>query len=203
MSPTPASDPAPRQHGRVVLYCLAVLLLMTAAGYAAVPLYKMFCQATGFNGAVSRVAKGPVGTPLAQKVTVSFDTNVHGLPWTFRADQTSQSLQVGASGLAFFTVTNNSDKPLTGRASYNIVPEQAGTYFHKLQCFCFNDQTIAAHTTMRFPVVYFVDKQFASDPDTKNFTDVTLAYTFFPAVDGAAKSAKTDPGLGGTARAGL
>jgi cytochrome c oxidase assembly protein subunit 11 len=182
---------------------VALLLVMIAAGYAAVPLYRLFCQRTGFNGTVSRVVRAPVGVPLAQKLTVSFDTNVRGLPWVFKPEQASQSLQIGATGLAFFTVTNTSDHPITGHATYNVVPEQAGAYFHKLQCFCFSDQTIAAHTTMRFPVVYFVDGQFASDPDTKSFSDVTLSYTFFPAVGGAAKSAKSDPALGGTPRAGL
>ena len=203
MSPTPASDAAERKNTPVVLYCVAVLALMTAAGFAAVPLYRMFCQVTGFAGTVSRVNKAPIAAPLSQKVTVTFDTNVRGLPWVFKPEQNSQTLKVGATGLAFFSVTNTSNQPLTGRASYNVVPDQAGAYFHKLQCFCFNNQTIPAHTTMRFPVVYFVDTQFASDPDTKSFTDVTLSYTFFPAVNDAAKSAKTDPGLGGTARAGL
>jgi cytochrome c oxidase assembly protein subunit 11 len=203
MSSTPTSSVTERKNGRVALYCVALLLVMIAAGYAAVPLYRIFCQQTGFNGTVSRVVRAPVGAPLAQKINVSFDTNVRGLPWVFKAEQASQSLQIGATGLAFFTVTNTSDHPVTGHAAYNVVPEQAGTYFHKLQCFCFTDQTIPAHATMRFPVVYFVDSQFASDPDTKGFTDVTLSYTFFPAVNGAAKSAKTDPALGGTPRAGL
>jgi cytochrome c oxidase assembly protein subunit 11 len=207
MSSTPTSSVTERKNSRVALYCVAVLLAMIAAGYAAVPLYRMFCQQTGFNGTVSRATRAPVGAVLAQKLNVSFDTNVRGLPWVFKAEQGSQSLQIGSTGLAFFTVTNTSDHPITGHAVYNVVPEQAGTYFHKLQCFCFTDQTIAAHTTMRFPVVYFVDTQFASDPDTKGFTDVTLSYTFYPAVNGAAKSAKTDPApdraLGGKAQAGL
>jgi len=211
MSSTPISSPptgpsGPR-NGRVALYCIALLVAMIAAGYAAVPLYRAFCQQTGFDGTVSRATKGPVGAPLAQKLTVSFDTNVRGLPWAFKPEQASQSLQIGATGLAFFTVTNTSDHPETGHATYNVVPLQAGTYFHKLQCFCFTDQTIPAHTTMRFPVIYFVDDQFASDPDTKGFTDVTLSYTFYPAVNGAPKSAKTDPApdraLGGKAQAGL
>jgi len=211
MSSTPTSSATERKNGprngQVALYCVALLLVMIAAGYAAVPLYRIFCQQTGFNGTVSRVTRAPIGAPLAQKINVSFDTNVRGLPWVFKAEQPSQSLQIGATGLAFFTVTNTSDHPITGHAAYNVVPEQAGTYFHKLQCFCFTDQTIAAHTTKRFPVIYFVDNQFASDPDTKGFTDVTLSYTFFPAVNGASKSAKTDPAadpaLGGTPRAGL
>ena len=92
-----------------------------------------------------------------------------------------QTLRVGETGLAFFTVTNRSDQALTGRASYNVSPDQAGAYMRKLQCFCFNDQTIPAHTTVKFPVLYFIDPGFASDPDTKGFTDIVLSYTFFPA----------------------
>jgi len=187
----PTSSPeAHRRNGRIALYCIAVLVLMTAAGFAAVPMYRIFCQRTGFGGTVSRAASGPVGAALAQKLTVTFDTNVRGLPWSFTPDQGAQSLNIGSTGLAFFTVTNRSDRPETGHAVYNVTPEQAGAYFHKLQCFCFTDQTIAPHTTMRFPVVYFVDRQFASDPDTKGYSDVTLSYTFFPAVQSATNAAK-------------
>ncbi len=202
-APTPLSSGAKRANGRVVLYCLAVLVLMTAMGFAAVPLYRIFCQRTGFGGTVSRATTGPAGAVLAQKLTVTFDTNVRGLPWVFKPEQGSQTIHIGESGLAFFTVANTSDRAITGHATYNVVPEQAGAYFHKLQCFCFTDQTIAPHTSMRFPVVYFVDPQFASDPDTKGFSDVTLSYTFFPAVKTQANAAKADPGLGGRPQAAL
>ena len=133
----------------------------------------------------------------------TFDTNVRNLPWTFTPDQTDQTIRIGATGLAFFSVTNRSDQPLTGRAAYNVSPDQAGAYFRKLQCFCFNDQTIPAHTTMRFPVVYFVDPAFASDPDTKVFQNVTLSYTFFPAPAAKKQAANAAQALGGPARAGL
>ena len=172
---------------------------MVAAAYAAVPLYRIFCQTTGFGGAIPRASRAP-GQVIARKLTVGFDTNVRGLPWTFRAVQTSQTLNIGETGLAFFTVTNNADTPLTGRAAYNVTPDQAGAYFRKLQCFCFNDQTIPAHTTMKFPVVYFVDPKFASDADTKDFSNVTLSYTFFPVTPSATKTAQ---GLGGSAGGGL
>ena len=200
MSPTGPSEAYRRGIRRTAAVCVVVLVCMVGAAFAAVPLYRIFCQRTGFNGTVSRAVRAPVGAPLAQKINVSFDTNVRGLPWVFKAEQASQSLQIGATGLAFFTVTNTSDHPVTGHAAYNVVPEQAGTYFHKLQCFCFTDQTIPAHTTLRFPVVYFIDGQFASDPDTKDFTDVTLSYTFFPAPKPAAKTAQA---LGGAGVAGL
>lgn len=192
-----------RGNSRIALICVAVFVTMVGAAFAAVPLYKAFCQATGFSGAVPRAAGAPT-TVLAQKVTVNFDTNVRDLPWSFAPEETHQSLRIGDTGLAFFKVTNNSDKPLTGRAAYNVVPLQAGSYFRKLQCFCFSDQTIPAHTTLRFPVVYFVDPGFAKDNDTKGFTDVTLSYTFYPAQAPAAPApAKTAQGLGGPPGAGL
>src|ERR1700744_1729828 len=153
--PSPESKPRGRPNNtRVVVICVAVFATMTGAAFAAVPLYRAFCQATGFAGTVPRAKVAPT-TILAQKVTVSFDTNVRNLPWTFVPDQTDQTIRIGATGLAFFSVTNRSDHALTGRAAYNVSPDQAGAYFRKLQCFCFNDQTIPAHTTMRFPVVYF------------------------------------------------
>jgi cytochrome c oxidase assembly protein subunit 11 len=199
MSSTRASDPGRRRNAQVALACVVVLVAMTGAAFAAVPLYRMFCQSTGFGGAVPRASKAP-GVVLDRKLTVGFDTNVRGLPWTFNPVQTSQTLNIGETGLAFFTVTNNADNPLTGRAAYNVSPDQAGAYFRKLQCFCFNDQTIAAHTTMRFPVIYFVDPKFATDVDTKDFTNVTLSYTFFPVASPATKTAR---GLGGAGGAGL
>jgi cytochrome c oxidase assembly protein subunit 11 len=204
MSAASASDPHPASpnNSRIALICVAVVALMVGAAFAAVPLYRAFCQTTGFAGAVPRAKTAP-GVVLAQKVTVGFDTNVRGLPWTFKAEQGGQTIRIGETGLAFFDVTNNADQPLTGRAAYNVSPDQAGAYFRKLQCFCFNDQTIAAHTTMRFPVVYFVDPQFASDPDTKIYSNLTLSYTFFPAPAAGKSASKAVQGLGGTPGAGL
>ncbi len=185
----PARDPR-RGNARIALICVVVFAAMVGAAFASVPLYRAFCQATGFAGTVSR-AKGAPSVILARKVTVTFDTNTRDLPWTFAAEQRSQAIRIGDTGLAFFTVTNNADHPITGHAVYNVSPDQAGAYFHKLQCFCFNDQTIPAHTTMRFPVVYFVDPEFARDVDTRAFTDLTLSYTFYPAVAPAKPAAKS------------
>jgi cytochrome c oxidase assembly protein subunit 11 len=168
---------------------------MIGAAYASVPLYRAFCQATGFDGTITRAAAAP-SQVLAKQITVRFDTNTRDLPFDFSAEQTSQPVKLGETKLAFFKVTNHADHPVTARATFNVVPEQAGAYFRKLQCFCFNDQTIPAHTTMKFPVVYFVDPKFASDPDTKDFSTVTLSYTFFPV---APPATKTPQGLGGAA----
>ena len=182
-------SPSDRPRRRALILpaaCAAAVLGMVGLAYASVPLYRKFCQVTGFNGTVRRAESGPKAAPLDQTLTVRFDTNVRGLPWRFTPDQPSQTIHVGASSIAYFTVTNPSDKPLIGRAAYNIAPEAAGPYFIKTQCFCFNDQTIAPHTTVDWPVVYFVEPAFAKDPDTRTFQEIVLSYTFFPAPGGKA-----------------
>jgi len=193
MSLTVPSDPVPakalksvkdlaaRRNARVGLLCAAAFFGMVGAAYASVPLYKLFCQMTGFDGTVRKAELAPTKI-LDRKVTIRFDSNIRELPWTFSTEQVSQQVRIGDTGLAFFKVTNNSDKAMTGRAIYNVVPEQAGPYFQKLECFCFSNQTIAAGQTVEFPVVYFVDPQYADDPETKGKGEITLSYTFFPAV---------------------
>ena len=153
---------------------------MVGAAYASVPLYRAFCQATGFNGTPRRGVSGPHGAALARELTVRFDTNVRALPWTFTADQTTQRVHIGAPAQAFFRVTNNGATALTGRAVYSLAPESAAEHVIKPQCFCFDDQTIPAGKTVEFPVIYYVDPKFASDPSTSVFQEVTLSYTFFP-----------------------
>jgi cytochrome c oxidase assembly protein subunit 11 len=157
-----------------------VFCAMVGAAFAAVPLYRAFCQATGFNGTVRRASAAPTEV-TSRTVIVAFDTNVRGLAWTFQPNVPDLVTQVGAAKLAFFKVTNNSDQPLTGRAVYNVTPESAGAYFSKLECFCFKNQTLAPHQTAEFPVVYFVDPRFGTDDDTKGIKEITLSYTFFPA----------------------
>lgn len=198
-----------RRNRIVGIICGLVFVGMVGAAYASVPLYKAFCQLTGYDGTIRQAKTAPTEV-LGKTLTIRFDANVHDLPWDFSAEQTSQQVKIGETGLAYFKVTNTSDKPLTGHAVYNVVPEQAGSYFQKLECFCFSDQTIAAGKTVEFPVVYFVDPQYATDVNTKGKGEVTLSYTFYPAVgpsSGAkradASQPKTPSALGGTPRAGL
>jgi cytochrome c oxidase assembly protein subunit 11 len=183
-----------------------VVFAMTGAAFAAVPLYRTFCQLTGFDGTVRKAESAPTQV-LEQTLVIRFDANVRGVPWEFAPDQTSQTLRIGKTGLAFFHVKNTSDKPFTAHAAYNVVPESAARYFQKLQCFCFTDQTLQPGQSADFPVVYFVDPKYASDPDTKNEPDVTLSYTFFPVAASASadKTAANDRSkpLGVGARAGL
>ena len=198
MAPTDP-DPSLRRHRRMQItvgaVCAAVAVGMVGASYAAVPLYRAFCQLTGWGGTVKRSDEGPTGAALDRVLTIRFDTNVRDLPWSFRAEQVTQQVHIGAPGLAYFVVRNNSDEPITGRATYNVEPDVAGGYFVKTQCFCFDDQTIPGKTEMRFPIIYFVQPEFADDRNTKLFEEVVLSYTFF-------RSLKPEPAKTATAPAG-
>jgi len=183
---------------------------MTGAGFAAVPLYKAFCQATGFAGTARRATAASTKV-LDRELEINFDTNVaNGMPWTFKAEQRKQRVKIGATSIAFFKVTNGSDRAITGRAAYDVSPDQSGAYVRKLQCFCFSEQTLAPHQTMEFPVVYFIDPGYATDPETKGWGDLTLSYTFVevapkPAAPAPEKIAapKRGQGLGSTPARGL
>lgn len=201
--------PVDRRHLWLGVGCAVFALAMVGAAFAAVPLYRAFCQATGFGGTVSRAKAAPTHA-LDQSLTVSFDTNVRGVPFEFTPEKPDVTVKIGATGMAYFKVTNTSDHPVTARAVYNVVPEQAGAYVRKLQCFCFNAQTLQPHQTVDFPMVFYVDPGFASDRDTRLYTDLTLSYTFYPAkadadAQPAEKTAAAAPvqALGGAAKAGL
>jgi cytochrome c oxidase assembly protein subunit 11 len=166
----------------LALICVVIFAAMVGLAFAAVPFYQAFCQATGFNGTPRRVAT--VGKKvLARTLVVHFDTNVRGLPWTFTPVVPEQTIHIGATDLAYFKVKNNGTTPLTGHAAYNVSPESAATYFLKIQCFCFTDQTIPPGVEETFPVIYYVDPKFDTDPDTKPLQELTLSYTFYPAPD--------------------
>ena len=200
MSQTAPSEPnkaGRRDNVRLGLICAAAFFGMVGAAYASVPLYRAFCQLTGFDGTVRKADQAPRKI-LDRKIAIRFDANVRDLPWTFEPQQVSQDIRIGDTGLAFYRVTNHGKTAVTGRASYNVVPESAGLYFQKLECFCFTDQTIQPGETKEFPVVYFVDPKFAEDFETKGAQEVTLSYTFFPSTEGSAQAP-----LGGTAGAGL
>jgi cytochrome c oxidase assembly protein subunit 11 len=202
----PSNDPKARdlarRNARIGIYCAIGLFGMVGAAYASVPLYRAFCQLTGFDGTVRKAEAAPTRV-LDRKLLIRFDANVRDLPWAFKPSQVTQEVKIGATGLAFYKVTNNGKTPITGRASYNVVPESAGAYFQKLECFCFNDQTIQPGQTVEFPVVYFVDPEFATDFETKGKQEVTLSYTFFPVETEQATAPKAPSPLGGAAKAGL
>ena len=213
MSQTAPSRPplthAQKRNRRVGVICGLAFAGMVGAAYASVPLYKAFCQVTGYDGTVRQAKTAPTEV-LGKTLNIRFDANVRDLPWDFTALQTAQTVKIGETKVALFRVTNRSDKPMTGRAVFNVVPEQAGAYFEKLSCFCFTDQTTQPGQTVEMPVLYFVDPKYAEDPDTKGKGEVTLSYTFYPAVDAKpaavtekASAGKPASGLGGPAAAGL
>jgi cytochrome c oxidase assembly protein subunit 11 len=193
MSQTGRSKPPPspqqRRNRTVGIATALVFVAMVGAAYAAVPLYKAFCQATGYDGTVRKAAAAP-DRVLDHQVTVRFDVNVRDLPWDFTAEQVSQPVKIGETKVAIFKVTNHADHPVTGRAVFNVVPEQSAAYFHKLSCFCFSDQTIGPHQTVEMPVLYFIDPKWVDDFETRSQRDVTLSYTFYPAVDAKPKTAE-------------
>jgi cytochrome c oxidase assembly protein subunit 11 len=200
---------APNRNARLALICAGVFVLMVGLAFAAVPFYRAFCQATGFNGTVRR-ADSAAATGVSDKtVVVRFDTNVNHIDWRFEPVQAEQTVHLGENKLAFFRATNTGTRTIVGRAIYNVVPEAAGQYFSKLECFCFRNQTLAPGQTAEFPVVYTVDPKYAKDRDTRDQGEITLSYTFFPAVDvpGATNPSQAAPsaasGLGARARAGL
>lgn len=168
-----------RNKNVIAIICAGVVLLMTGAAFAAVPLYRIFCQVTGFGGTVMQADAAPTQV-LDETVLVRFDTNVRGLPMVFRAEQVSQRVRIGETGMAFFDVTNTSDHPIYATAAYNVTPVQAGPYVQKLQCFCFDGQTIGAGETVKFPMQYFVAPEIATDFESRGIHEVTLSYTFFP-----------------------
>jgi len=171
-----------RGKWRTAIAVAAVALFMVGLGFASVPLYRMFCQATGWNGTVQeRLNAVAPGAVVGKLVNVRFDANVTpGMGWTFEPDDRVKRVAVGARELAFFTAENTTDHVITGSASFNVTPENVGQYFVKIQCFCFTEQTLKPHERVRMPVIFYVDPAFAKDPDTQNYGEITLSYTFYP-----------------------
>ena len=157
-----------------------VALGMVGLSYASVPLYRLFCQVTGFGGTTQRAEAAPEKA-TDKTVSVRFDANTSGsLDWSFHAVQTSMTVKVGEQTMAYYKATNISDKPLTGSAVFNVTPVQAGAYFNKIQCFCFTEQTLQPGQSVEMPVSFFVDPDMLDDPDAAGIKEITLSYTFYP-----------------------
>ena len=182
MTPSTRQNAPRLRHGTVAALCVAMVAGMVGLAYASVPLYRMFCQATGFGGTTQRVVSA---SPIVidQTVTVRFDANVApGLPWTFTPVTAPTTLKLGEVANAVYRATNTSDTTTTGTAAYNVVPDQAGVFFNKLACFCFTEQTLSAGQSVDMPVQFFVDPAMAADADGRRVGEITLSYTFFPVV---------------------
>ena len=166
----------------------AVAIGMVGMSFAAIPLYRLFCAATGYGGTPSiGLATAPGSSGQSIRVRFNADTNP-GLPWTFAPDQREVSLNLGDEQVAFYHAANQSSQPVAGMALYNVTPEKVGKYFHKTACFCFNQQTLSPNQSMEFPVSFWVDPMIRTDPNTADVKVITLSYTFFRSLDDAAKS---------------
>ena len=159
---------------------------MLGLGFAAVPLYEVFCRVTGYGGTTQRVGEAQAATvkSTTRVMSIRFDSNVHSaLPWSFKPEQAVDHVTVGARDMAIFLATNNSDQPVMGTATFNVTPLLAGQYFNKVQCFCFSEQVLKPGQTVRMPVLYYVDPAILDDPETKDIKEITLSYTFYRALD--------------------
>ena len=166
----------------VAAICGFVVVLMVGASYAAVPFYNWFCRTTGFNGTTQVATSAPSGAPLARKIAVRFDSNVAGgLPWKFEPEQTEIEVKIGEVVTIFYTVTNLSARTTTGQAAYNVAPLTVGSYFEKINCFCFTEQTMKPGEKRDMAVVFYVDPKLAKDSEQDTLTNITLSYTFYPA----------------------
>ncbi len=171
-----------RRNMKVLVTCVGAVFAMVGLSFASVPLYQIFCQVTGYGGTTQIAAAAP-SEVLDREMTIRFDANVApGLAWDFAPEEVGQTLHVGEVGLAFYTSENYSDRETTGVATFNVVPLAAGRYFNKIQCFCFNEQTLEAGEHARMPVYYYVDAAIADEPLLDHVETITLSYTFF-AVD--------------------
>lgn len=165
---------------------------MLGVGFAAVPLYRLFCQVTGFAGTTQRVDEAQAATIQTQTKTMSirFDANVERrMPWHFKPLQVTDTVSVGARDMAIYVAKNLSDQPVTGSATFNVEPARAGRYFSKVQCFCFTEQTLQPGQEVRMPVIYFVDPKILDDPEARDIEQITLSYTFHPVTHPADDSA--------------
>jgi Cytochrome oxidase assembly factor len=174
-------SPGAGSNRKVALVLLSLAAGMLGLGFASVPLYRIFCQVTGYGGTTQRADEAQAATikDSGHTMSVRFDANVErGMPWEFVPLQRTDTVSVGARDMALFRAKNTSDKIVTGTASFNVEPEQAAKYFNKIQCFCFTEQTLKPGEEVRMPVLYYIDPKILDDPDNRDVEQITLSYTF-------------------------
>jgi cytochrome c oxidase assembly protein subunit 11 len=182
-----------RRNGATVLFLVSVVAGMTGLSFASVPLYRLFCQATGLGGTTQRAATAP-GEAAAAVVTIRFDAETApDLGWEFRPLQGMVTVRPGEARQISYRAVNNTTQPVTGSATYNVTPAKAGIYFDKLQCFCFSEQHLVAGESVDMPVVFFVDPDILTDPNTSDVRTITLSYTMFRAHQPARPTASAAP----------
>jgi cytochrome c oxidase assembly protein subunit 11 len=175
--PDPRTTRSNRMLGAI---CVGVFFGMIGVAYAAVPLYTLFCQVTGYGGTTQRVEQYS-DRILDREITVRFDANTSGaLPWDFQPKQRDIRIKIGETAQIAYEATNLFNTPTSGKASFNVTPELAGAYFNKVECFCFTDTTLKPGESLDMPVVFYVDPDIVDVPELKNIGTITLSYTFFP-----------------------
>lgn len=182
-SAAPLTHDTARRNARVGMMAFAGALFMLGLGYAAVPLYEMFCRVTGFGGTTMTATESDAARAAAnatgQTISIRFDASAASdMPWTFRPSQATDTITIGERDIATYVARNESSVPVTGMATFNVTPEQAGKYFNKVQCFCFTEQTLMPGQEVTMPVLYFVDPAMLDDPNMKGVEQITLSYTF-------------------------
>lgn len=171
------------KHGSVLSLCLGLTFGMLALSFAAVPLYEIFCQVTGYAGTTQR-AEATTGTVLDKKMIVRFNANTsNDLDWDFAPKQRSIELKIGEKSQAFYFAKNVGTDTSFGTATFNVSPGAAGVYFNKIECFCFTEQKLTAGQSVDMPVIFFIDPEIVNDPLLKDAKTITLSYTFFPDED--------------------
>ena len=170
-----------KSNRKLAMALTGFVATMVAVAYASVPLYKLFCQVTGYGG-TPKIAETTLGPISDKKIAVRFDANTNPkLPWQFKASQIRMTVKLGEATLAFYEAKNLSEVDVTGTALFNVTPLKAGKYFSKIDCFCFEEQTLTAGQRMDMPVQFFIDPEIHNDPSTKDISTITLSYTFYPA----------------------
>ena len=167
------------RNARAGLLAALLGLAMLGLAFASVPLYRLFCQVTGLDGTTQRAEAAPGA--VAGQVGVRFDSNViGGLPWKFEPVQRTVKVVPGERVEVAYRATNLVARPTSGTATFNVTPTLAGKYFSKIECFCFSEQTLKGGESVEMPVVFFVDPKMTDDPDTRDISEITLSYTFYP-----------------------
>lgn len=170
-----------RKNARTGLAVFFVVCGMAGLAFAAVPLYDLFCRVTGFGG-TTQVSEALPGEILDRVITIKFNADTsRDMLWDFKPEMREIDVRIGERGLTAYSARNTSDKPTAGTAIYNVTPLKAGQYFHKIQCFCFDEQILAPQEEVSMPVMFYVSPELDQDPNMDDVSTITLSYTFFPA----------------------
>lgn len=185
-------QPTPR-NGLLAGVCVGVVAGMIGLSYAAVPLYQLFCQVTGFGGTTQRAEAPDESKVGTRQFTVRFDSNVNpALKWHFKPTQRAVEVKSGQHALAFYEARNESKDVTMGTATFNVTPQEAGAYFSKVECFCFTEQTLKSNESVSMPVSFFIDPDIEKDENLASIKTITLSYTFFPVKQAKTADLKTD-----------